>query len=143
MYNLDGVDFDWEYPCNGDAFKFTKLLQAVRHRINTTESNESLLVSAAIGAGINTLKECFDLEGLSENLDFINVMCYDYNTIYNTKTAYGSPLYGRPEETGYDATLNSNYTINYLIDNKVPRNKIVLGLNAGGHTFQLVDISKS
>ena len=40
---------------------------------------------------------------------------------------------------GYDATLNTNYTINYLIDNNVPRSKIVVGLNSGGHTFQLVD----
>ena len=147
-YNLDGIDFDWEYPCNGDAPKFTQLLQAVRQRIKKTSSNKSslnqepILLSAAIGAGVNTLKECFDLEGLSDNLDFINVMCYDYNTIYNTRTAYASPLFARPEETGYDATLNSNYTVSYLIANKVERKKIVLGLNAGGHTFQLKDIGE-
>lgn len=97
-YNQDGIDFDWEYPCNGDKMKFTQLLEIVRAKITKRKLN--ILLSAAIGAGINTLKECFDLEGLTANLDFINVMCYDYNTIYNTKTAYASPLFARPEETG-------------------------------------------
>lgn len=62
--------------------------------------------------------------------------------IYNTYTAYASPLYARPEETGYDALLNSNSTIYYLIEQNVPRKKIILGLNAGGHTFQLKDARK-
>jgi len=136
-YNLDGVDFDWEYPCGGDALKFTQLLQAFRSRIDS--SRLPVLLSAAIGAGLNTLADCFDLAGLTANLDFINVMCYDYNTIYNTRTAYASPLFARPDETGYDATLNANSTINYLISRGVPRAKLVLGLNAGGHTFQLAE----
>ena len=102
-----------------------------------------MILTAAIGAGLKTINECFDLNGLTANLDYINVMCYDYNTIFNTYTAYSSPLFARPEEIGYDATLNSNFTINYLIDNKVPRSKIVLGLNAGGHTFQLKNPAKN
>ena len=134
-YDYDGLDFDWEYPCGDDRFKFTKLLEIFRHRIE--QDNLPLILTAAIGAGLNTIQQCFDLDGLSANLDYINVMCYDYNTIYNTYTAYASPLFARPEETNYDATLNTNFTINYLIENKVPRTKIVLGLNAGGHTFQL------
>jgi chitinase len=138
QFNFDGLDFDWEYPCEGDdRFKFTKFLQNLRYKIGIYRLK--LTISAAIGAGINILKKCYDLNGLSSNLDYINVMCYDYNTIYNNYTAYASPLFARPEETGYDATLNTNYTINYLIDNNVPREKIVLGLNAGGHTFQLSD----
>jgi chitinase len=136
-YNLDGIDFDWEYPCGEQRLKFTNLLRVFREHIENQQIN--LLLSAAIGAGINTIKECFDLDGLVNYLDYINVMCYDYNTIWNTYTAYGSPLFARPEEIGYDATLNSNFTINYLIENNVPRKKIVLGLNAGGHTFQLAD----
>lgn len=140
-YGYDGIDFDWEYPCNEDKFKFSMLLQKFRFQLEKNKLN--LQLSAAIGAGINIIKDCFDLEGLSKYLDFINVMCYDYNTIYNTYTAYSSPLYARPEEKGYDALLNSNSTIYYLIEQNVPRKKIVLGLNAGGHTFQLKDSKKN
>lgn len=140
-YGFDGIDFDWEYPCNEDKFKFTLLLKKFRFQLEKSASN--LQLSAAIGAGISVIKDCFDLDGLSKYLDFINVMCYDYNTIYNTYTAYASPLYARPEEKGYDALLNSNSTIFYLIEQNVPREKIVMGLNAGGHTFQLKDSKKN
>jgi chitinase len=136
-YKFDGIDLDWEYPCDLDKFKFTLLLENFREKITRLRLN--LTLSAAIGAGFNTINLCYDLNGLSLYLDYINVMCYDYNTIWNTYTAYASPLFARPEETGYDATLNSNFTINYLLDQNVPREKIVLGLNAGGHTFQLAD----
>ena len=141
-YDYDGIDFDWEYPCGDDKFKFTQLLEIFRNKISKLNLNHMIL-TAAIGAGLKTINECFDLNGLTANLDYINVMCYDYNTIFNTYTAYSSPLFARPEEIGYDATLNSNFTINYLIDNKVPRSKIVLGLNAGGHTFQLKNPAKN
>ena len=140
-FNYDGIDFDWEYPCNEDKFKFTQLLSLFRGLI--AKQNLELTLSAAIGAGIGTIQNCFDLDGLSTYLDYINVMCYDYNSIYNTKTAYASPLYARPEESGFDATLNTNYTIHYLIENNVPKSKIVVGLNAGGHTYQLADPNKN
>ncbi len=98
-YKFDGIDLDWEYPCGASLkMKFTLLLDIYRSKF--MHHKLDLLLSSAIGAGINTLKECFDLEGLTRNLDFINVMCYDYNTIWNTKTAYASPLFARPEETG-------------------------------------------
>ncbi len=117
--------------------RFGYMLQVLRDKIERYGLDLSL--SAAIGAGLNTLKQCYDLSTLSQHLDFVSVMCYDYNTIYNKYTAYASPLYARPEETGYDATLNTNFTINYLIESGMPRGKIVLGLNAGGHTFQLAE----
>lgn len=138
-FDLDGIDLDWEYPCDGtDRFRFTQLLANLRYLIDN-EYKMDLELTAAIGAPLDVLSKCYDLDGLSKYLDYINIMCYDYNTIYKNYTAYASPLYQRPEEKGYDTTLNTNFTVHYLIENNVPRNKIVLGLNAGGHTFQLKD----
>jgi len=136
-YGYQGVDFDWEFPCDGnDRFQLTKLFRMLRKRVGS-----SMTISAAIGAGVNILRDCYDINGLVETLDYINVMCYNYNTIYNTYTAYTSPLFARPEEKGYDATLNTNFTINYLLERNVPREKIVLGLSTDGHSFQLADLN--
>ncbi len=103
----------------------------------------SLLITAAIGASVNLLEDCYEIEILSNYLDLIHIMCYNYNTIYNTYTAYTQPLFARPEETGFDATLNTNFTIHYLLDKNVPKEKIVLGLSADGHTFQLKNVSNN
>lgn len=98
-YKFDGIDLDWEYPCGASLKeKFGQLLDIYRSKL--VENKLDLVLSAAIGAGVNTLKECFDLMALTRSLDFINVMCYDYNTIWNKKTAYASPLFARPDETG-------------------------------------------
>jgi chitinase len=136
-FDYDGIDFDWEYPCDGDdRFRFTRLLAMFRTAIDKRQLF-GMTMSAAIGAGLETMQKCFDLESLGLYLDYINLMCYDYNTIYNTRTAYASPLYARPDEVGEERTLNSNFSVNYLLEHKVPAKKIVLGLNAGGHTYQL------
>ena len=135
-FNFQGIDYDWEFPCDSMKPMFSKLLEITRNKVGN-----SLLITAAIGAPVNLLKNCYELDALSKYLDLIHIMCYNYNTIYNNYTAYSQPLFARPEETGFDATLNTNFTINYLIENKVPKEKIVLGLSADGHTFQLKDIN--
>ena len=131
-FNFQGIDFDYEFPCGIYKQLFTKMIEMTREKVGN-----SLLITAAIGAPINLLEDCYEIEKISRYLDLIHIMCYNYNTIYNNYTAYSQPLFARPEETGFDATLNTNFTINYLLAKNIPREKIVLGLSADGHTFQL------
>ncbi len=131
-YNLQGIDFDWEFPCGKNKVLFSKMLQILRNKVGN-----KVILTAAIGAPLDLIQNCYELDALSKYLDLIHVMCYNYNTIFNNYTAYSSPLFARPEEIGFDATLNTNFTINYLIENGVPKEKIVVGLSADGHSFQL------
>ena len=43
---------------------------------------------------------------LCRNLDFINVMCYDYHGGWEDKTGHNAPMYARPDETGIDRISN-------------------------------------
>ena len=48
------------------------------------------------------------------------------------------PLYARADEFGYDRTLNSNFTISYLLEQNVPPDMILLGENFFSHYLNLI-----
>lgn len=50
-----------------------------------------------------------------------------------------APLYARPNEVGFFATLNINYSVNYWISKGLERSKIIIGLPTYGHSFRLVN----
>ncbi len=77
-YGLDGIDIDWEYPTNGGwgaiescttcVSDFRALIQELRAAM------PDKLVTIAAGA---SQPGSIDL-ATAENLDYINIMCYDY-----------------------------------------------------------------
>ena len=54
---------------------------------------KGLLLSAAVGAGKSTVDNAYDIPKLSQYLDFINVMTYDFHGSWEKQTWHHSPLY--------------------------------------------------
>lgn len=50
------------------------------------------LLTAAFGAGKDTIDIAYDVAGLSVYLDFIHMMCYDYHGAWDSKTGANAPL---------------------------------------------------
>jgi chitinase len=101
LYDLDGVDIDWEYPGyavhNGtpaDKVNFTLLLQEIRNELDALEFTlgRELLISAAIGAAPEHQAN-YEWENLSVLLDMFNVMTYDYYGTWDTQLNHNAPLY--------------------------------------------------
>lgn len=90
----------------------------------------NLLLTAAFGAGKDTIDIAYDVEGLSIYLDFIHMMCYDYHGAWDQKTGANAPLRSND-------VLNVEYTINYMIKMGAPPGKLVLGIPLYGRTFLL------
>lgn len=68
-YNLDGVDFDWEFPANDkERADYIRLFSDVRDALGRDK-----VVSAAAGFFGNG----FDLREAMKYLDYINLMTYD------------------------------------------------------------------
>lgn len=70
-------------------------------------------------------------------MDFVNIMCYDFHAYvwYLPFTGPNAALYAGAKDIGYEATLNTNYTVHYWIDRGMPKNKIMVGMPIYGHSW--------
>ena len=87
-----------------------------------------LLLTAAVGMGIETIDKAYEIQEISKYLDFINMMAYDLHGAWEKFVGHNAPLFGRKDETDKQAELNVDYAVNYWLDHGAPADKLVLGL---------------
>ncbi len=118
-FNLDGIDLDWEFPAEGDAENQLKLHREIRAAFD--KEPRKVLFTAAVAAtdwfGKWTLDESYQL------LDYLNVMAYDYMGTWEKAVIPNS---------GMD---QSKTTLEYYEKRGIPRNKLVLGAEFYGKSF--------
>lgn len=90
----------------------------------------NFLLTAAFGAGKDTIDIAYDVKGLSVYLDFIHMMCYDYHGAWDQKTGANAPLRSAD-------VLNVEFSINYMLKLGASPKKLVLGVPLYGRTFLL------
>ncbi|KAJ6537255.1 endochitinase [Mycena vulgaris] len=142
QYELDGIDFDWEYPgvqgigCNtvslDDTANFLLFLQQLR------QENSTLVLTAAVGMAPfvgSDGEPLADVSAFVEVLDRIEIMVYD--TWYSKTTA-------GPNAALDDACAPSQYrpgsvksAVEAWTAANFPVDQIVLGLAAYGHSFNI------
>lgn len=151
-YNLDGIDLDWEFPAIGNYNQALKLAVAKRERQHFSQllreiraeyirEKKNYLLTVAVAAPEIIVDAAYDVDQLDLYTDFVNVMTYDFN-FYSGATPFtglNSPLYARPEEELYLATLNINYTVHMYISKGLSPDKLVIGVPTYGHSYALVN----
>ncbi|XP_004088975.1 chitotriosidase-1 isoform X2 [Nomascus leucogenys] len=148
-YSFDGLDLDWEYPGSRgspavDKERFTALVQDLANAFQQeaqTSGKERLLLSAAVPAGRTYVDAGYEVDKITQNLDFVSLMAYDFHGSWEKVTGHNSPLYKRQEESGAAASLNVDAAVQLWLQKGTPASKLILGMPTYGRSFTLASSS--
>lgn len=92
-YNFDGLDLDWEYPTQRDGKpedreNFSKLVIELKNEFKKF----NLMLTSAIAASPKVIDQAYEIKLLSNYLDFLHVMCYDYHGAWDKKVGPNAPI---------------------------------------------------
>jgi chitinase len=143
-YQLDGLDFDWEYPAlqgdnnvvrPEDKENFVAMLKSFREALDSVGKVQNrYFLSTIASGGFRNYLELNDLAEAQKYLDFINIMAYDFYTAGDETTGHHGNLFpngakGRSART----------TVEEHIEFGVPAEKLVLGVPFYGRMWKGVD----
>lgn len=148
---FDGIDLDWEFPVSGgpaevthrpeDRRNATLLVQELRRRLGPDRLLTAALPAGRLqSAGPYDPADSFELATLAEELDFVNLMTYDFGTGFSPIATFNAPL-AEVAEDPLDPTLrrwnNVTGAVDYYRRCGVPREKLVLGVPFYGRGFRV------
>lgn len=142
-HDLDGVDFDWEYPGEPDIAgipagsphdgpNYLAFLKEVRSLLPSGKS-----ISIAAPASYWYLR-AFPIADMAKVLDYIVYMTYDLHGIWDLGNKYSQV--GCPGGNCLRSDINltdTTYALAMITKAGVPANKIMVGTTSYGRTFEM------
>lgn len=139
QHEFHGLDLDWVFPENSaDMINLGLLLAQWRERVHE-ESMATGLDPLLLTAGVYFSEQFFDgeirgypIQAMADNLDWINVMCFDYHGPWDTnQTGSHAALYDQRSH------LSTSYGIGSWLDAGIPDYKVVMGMPMYGRSWLL------
>ena len=145
---FDGFDIDWEFPVEGgddgihhnknDRDNLSELISLFRKKLDYLKPG--FLLTAAIPArGADLWK--FNLSKDQTNMDWYNLMTYDFHGSWDDKADHHTNLFSPPADTIFKGVKESFAgSVIYLIDSVgINPNKIVPGAAFYGRGWKVID----
>ncbi|KAK3007433.1 hypothetical protein RJ639_013559 [Escallonia herrerae] len=141
-FGFDGIDLDWEFPQTQDEMdNFGLLLHEWRAEVKKEAEatrRAPLLLSAAtyfaVDFFIDKVYRSYPVGSVSENLDWINAMCYDYRGSWDTSATGAQAALYDPK-----SNVSTSYGLRSWIKAGFPRKKLIMGLPLYGRSWELKD----
>jgi chitinase len=135
--DYDGIDLDWEYPdTEAEVVGFERLTRRLRKEIDAigTRKGRPMVLTMAASANPGTLR-WLGKEFLLENMDWINVMTYDFTGDWTDFAGHHSPLFASSKRPRGDRR-STDSTMNYLVEERgLPANRLAVGIPLYGRGF--------
>ncbi len=139
MYDLDGVDLDWEHPANAtDRANLSLLVQEMYAAFQQVDP--PLLLTMAV-TGSDWFGQWVEYETLQNYIDWFSLMGYDFHGSWTNHAGHNAPLYPSPPG---DAEGACDTGINYLMNTRgIPPDKLNFGVPFYGREFTAAEINGS
>ncbi|KAF1841659.1 glycoside hydrolase family 18 protein [Cucurbitaria berberidis CBS 394.84] len=141
--DLDGVDFDWEYPGapdiippagKNDGANYLAFIMLVRAALPNEKT-----ISIAAPASYWYLKQ-FPIKELAEVLDYIVYMTYDIHGQWDYDNKFANPGCANGNCLRSHVNLTEiNLALSMITKAGVPTNKLLLGMALYGRSFKMSD----
>lgn len=145
-YNIDGVDFDWEYPgatttagassdSSSDADNYLQFLTLMRKKIGTSGKTMSVALPAAYW-----YLQPFAVDKMAPLVDYLVYMTYDLHGQWDYGNQYASP--GCPSGNCLRSHVNKTEThdaLSMITKAGVSPLKVVVGISSYGRSFRMAD----
>ncbi|KAF9165599.1 hypothetical protein DFQ26_009731 [Actinomortierella ambigua] len=151
QYQLDGMDFDWEYPSDPrrgghptDPDNFVTFMREIREVSNkerAAQKKDPLILSIALPGGPYHGQH-FLIPKLAQYVDWFNIMAYNLHGQWEDMVFCAAPLNDMAKDTKYNGYSLYDAAVSMAPKTVSPR-KFNLGLSLSGVTFTLKDKTKT
>lgn len=127
VHELDGIDIDWEYPCNdsaeidadpSDRVNFTLLLEELRRALGSDK-----ILSIAAGAGEYFIRDT-QMDRVAEICTYVQLMTYDMRSGFCTQAGHHTAPFA---SEGDESKCDTRTVAEMFMRAGVPAEKLVLG----------------
>lgn len=146
-FGFDGFDFDWEYPGQregSDPVHDKENFVLICQELYRVLKQNNLEFGIAVAATESSARISYDIRRIAPNVDFINLMTYDFHGSWNPFTGINGAMYAGPNDrTEFQQELNVHASVNYWLSQGAPREKLIVGIGAYGRSFTLANVASN